>query len=95
MHNEISSIPCYSFSEAALRPVATSLLAELFDPATRGMANGIFSWGIYIGYGLTFVLGNYASPADILGYGWRSVFILGCVWGVPIAVIIFFFSDPR
>lgn len=33
-----------------MRPVATSLLAELFDKRSLGLANGIFSWGIYIGY---------------------------------------------
>lgn len=44
-----------------------------------------------ISQGLTFVLGNYAAP-DL---GWRSVFLLGCVWGVPVAIALFFFSDPR
>ena len=78
-----------------MRPIATSLLAELFDRSTLGIANGVFSWGIYIGYGLTFVLGNYAAPADLFGWDWRSVFILGCIWGLPVAVLLFFFSDPR
>ena len=75
--------------------MASSLIADLFDPKTRGVANGIFSWGIYIGYGMTFILGSYAVPADILGYGWRPVFILGCIWGVPISIIVFFFKDIR
>ena len=59
------------------------------------MANGIYSWGVYIGYGFTFILGNYVAPADFLGYGWRPVFILGCAWGVPLGILIFFYTDPR
>ena len=83
------------FSEAALRPIAGSLLADLFDPKTRGVANGIFSWGVYIGYGFTFILGNYIPDADILGYGWRPAYVIGCSLGIPIAIIIFFHKDPR
>ena len=70
-------------------------MAELYDPATRGLANGIFSWGVYIGYGFTFILGNYIPPADIGGYGWRPAFLFGCALGIPIAVVLFFFKDPR
>ena len=78
-----------------MRPIGGSLLAELFDPSTRGVANGIFSWGVYIGYGLTFVIGNYVPDADILGTGWRAAHVLGCCWGIPIGIIIFFLRDPR
>lgn len=78
-----------------MRPVAGSFLAELFDPSTRGVANGIFSWGVYIGYGLTFVIGNYVPDANIFGYTWEPGFIIGCVLGIPIAIIIFFYEDPK
>ncbi len=27
----------------------------------RGLANGIFSWGVYYGYGLAFVFGIYIT----------------------------------
>ena len=53
------------YSEAALRPAAGSMIPEIFKPSIRGTANGIFSWGIYWGYGLTFVLGNYLAPLDL------------------------------
>jgi len=43
--------------EAVMRPVAGSMLFELFSPSGRGLANGIFSWGVYYGYSLAFVLG--------------------------------------
>ena len=34
-----------------------AMIADLFSPASRGVANGIFSWGVYAGFGLAFVLG--------------------------------------
>ena len=59
----------------------------MFDSSTRGMANGIFSWGTYIGYGLTFVLGNYLN--------WRIAFIIGCTPGILTALVLWFIKDPR
>ena len=35
-----------------------SLIAEIFTASHRGVANGIFSWGVYYGYGLAFVFGK-------------------------------------
>lgn len=81
--------------EAACRPSSGSLIAEMFDTSTRGVANGIFSWGVYIGYGLTFTLGNYLAPADLLGFGWRAAFVVGCAPGVIVALFLFFLKDPR
>ena len=52
--------------EAAIRPAAGSMIAEIFVPVLRGTANGIFNWGIYWGFGLTFTLGNYLAPLDLL-----------------------------
>ncbi len=50
---------------------------------------------MYIGYGLAYVLGNYVPGADIMGYGWRPAYIIGCAPGIPIGIILFFFPDPR
>ena len=55
------------FREAALRPAAGSMIPEVFESSIRGTANGIFSWGIYWGYGMTFTLGNYLAPLDLFG----------------------------
>ena len=81
--------------EAAVRPCAASLIAELFDPSTRGVANGIFSWGVYIGYGLAFVFGDYVAKADGLGYEWRAACVLACAWGGLVGVVLFLHEDPR
>lgn len=53
--------------EAVCRPVSGSLIADLFTPSGRGLANGIFSWGVYYGYGLAYVIGIYLTSADVLG----------------------------
>ena len=51
--------------EAAIRPAAGSMIPEIFKSSSRGTANGILSWGIYWGYGLTFTLGNYLTPLNL------------------------------
>ena len=33
----------------------------------QAFALGIFNWGIYIGYGASYIVGNYATAADING----------------------------
>ena len=43
---------------AVCRPVSGSLIAEMFTASHRGVANGVFSWGVYYGYGLAFVFGR-------------------------------------
>lgn len=82
--------------EAVCRPVAGSLIFDMFSPSGRGLANGIFSWGVYFGYGLAFVLGIELTKLDILGHGWRSVYVMcalpGIVIGVVIGVIV---RDPK
>ena len=52
------------------------------------MANGIFSWGIYFGYGLAYIYGKYLSDADILGQGWRAAYVIGGGPGILIGVLI-------
>jgi len=82
--------------EAVCRPVAGSILFELFSPSGRGLANGIFSWGVYYGYSLAFVLGLYMTEADIAGYGWRSVYVICALPGIVMGIIIgLFLRDPR
>lgn len=33
----------------------------------HGAALGLVNWGIYFGYGLSYVFGNYITAANILG----------------------------
>jgi len=78
------------------RPVSGGLIAELFSASSRGVANGIFSWGVYYGYGLAFVFGIYLTKADVLGYGWRSPYVIAALPGLVLAVLLATtVKDPR
>ena len=81
---------------AVCRPVSGSLIAEMFSASYRGVANGVFSWGVYYGYGLAFVFGIYLTSADLLGYGWRSPYVLAGLPGLLLALLtLTTFTDPR
>ena len=72
------------------------LIAELFSPECRGLANGVFSWGVYYGYGLAFVFGIYLTAGDVLGYGWRAPYVLAAVPGIVLALLLATtLKDPR
>ena len=53
-----------------------------------GVANGVFSWGVYLGFGLAFVLGINLTQADLLGYSWRSTYVVSGVPGLVVAALI-------
>ena len=73
-----------------------SLIADLFSSSSRGVANGIFSWGVYYGYGLAFVIGIYGTQADIMGFGWRAPYVLVAIPGIIIAILLATtVKDPR
>ena len=53
-----------------------------------GVANGVFSWGVYLGFGLAFVLGINLTQADLLGHSWRSTYVVSGVPGLVVAALI-------
>ena len=55
-----------------------------FVQSQRALALGIFSWGTYLGYGLSFAAGN--AIYDSLG--WRWTFFMTGIPGILMAVII-------
>jgi len=77
-----------ALGEAVCRPAASSMIAEKFGPESRGMANGIFSWGVYFGYGLAYIYGQYLTKADVLDQGWRSSYVIGGAPGIVIGLLI-------
>jgi len=82
--------------ESVCRPMCGAMIADLFTPRSRGVANGIFSWGVYVGFGMAFVLGINVTNADIGGYGWRAPYILAAVPGLVIALLLICtMSDPH
>ena len=73
--------------EAALVPAAVSLLADVFPPARRGAATGIFFIGIPVGMGLSFVIAGWLADSQ----GWRGTFellgIIGATLTVPLLLL--------
>ena len=52
----------------------------------RGFAFGIYNWGIYIGYSMSYALGNEVTVA----LNWRWVFYIAAFMGFAIAPLILF-----
>jgi len=75
--------------EAVCRPISGGLIADVFSPNARALANGVFSWGVYFGYGLAYVIGINLTSADVLGYGWRASYVIPAIPGFLIAVLLF------
>ena len=48
------------------------------EQSLHGTAMGIITWGIYCGYGLSFVVGTYVPPLDILGQVSLFIYLLFC-----------------
>ena len=83
------------FREAAIRPAGGSLIAEMFPSKQRGIANGIFSWGVYLGYGFSFLFGIYLTQLDVAGYGWRSTYVLAALPGFCLCLTLLLVREPR
>jgi len=82
--------------ESVCRPMCGAMIADLFSPKSRGVANGVFSWGVYVGFGMAFVLGINGTNADIAGYGWRAPYVIAAVPGLVIATLFFLtLKDPK
>lgn len=77
--------------EAALVPAAVSLLMEIFTPARRGSAAGVFFMGIPLGIGLAFLLAGTLGTT----LGWRETFLMLGVVGVAIALPLAGLQDRR
>ena len=81
--------------EAACSPVMVSLLTDLFPAEARGTATGILHFGVYLGFGLSQGLGIHLTRANLLGFGWRPVFLVAGLPGVVLAMLLLSVPDPR
>jgi len=84
-----------ALGEAALRPAGGSLIAEMFPEGQRGVANGVFSWGVYFGYGFSFLFGIYLTEYNLLGQGWRATYVLAGLPGVLVSLTLLLVDEPR
>ena len=81
--------------ESVCRPMTSAIIAEVFTPSARGVANGVFSWGVYLGYGLAFLLGIELSKANLLGWAWRAPYLLAGLPGLLLSLLsLITLSDP-
>lgn len=81
--------------EAGCTPFAASMIADYFPKQSRGLALGVYNWGIYIGYSMSYAFGNFISKANINNQGWRWSYFLAAIPGIVIAVLLFLtVKDP-
>jgi len=92
--------------EAALTPVAISLISESFPRGRAGTPMGLFSGSFYVGSGVALILGG-AMVQWLAGGGgqslpllgamrpWQAAFVLAGLPGVLLALLAFLMHDPR
>ena len=68
---------------------------QLNNPYNRAIANGIFSWGVYLGYGFAFLFGFNITEMDIMGHSWRSAYMLAGLTGVLLSPTLLLIHEPR
>lgn len=57
----------FSCREAGCTPFAASIITDYFTESIRGVALGVYNWGIYLGYSMSYAFGNFITEANILG----------------------------
>ncbi|XP_065180631.1 MFS-type efflux pump MSMEG_3705-like [Sycon ciliatum] len=72
--------------EAGCTPMAVSILSDYFPADLRGSALGVYNWGIYTGYSMSYALANGIKTT----LGWRYVFYISGAIGCALAPLIFF-----
>lgn len=91
--------------EAALSPAAYSMLADMFSPKKLGRAIGVYSSGVFIGIGLSFIIGAYLVTAlesngglslPLFGHlkPWQATFVIVGSPGILIALIMLTVKEP-
>ena len=89
--------------EAALSPAAYSMIADLFPREKLGRALGVYSSGVFVGIGLSFIISAILIGAldsvtlPVVGEltPWRLTLILVGAPGLVIAALCFTFREPR
>ena len=89
--------------EATASPSAYSLISDWFPKRMRATALAIYSSGLYIGGGISLLIGgaivenwNAAYPTDApLGLaGWQAAFIIVGLPGILLALLVFTLKEP-
>ncbi|MFJ4348687.1 spinster family MFS transporter [Pseudomonas sp. NPDC089401] len=77
--------------EASYAPAANSLIGDLFPPARRARAMGIFMLGLPLGLLLAF----FTIGAMVQAFGsWRAPFFIAAVPGLLLALLVLMIREP-
>ncbi len=78
--------------EAGSTPPSHSIIADLFEPAKRGTAMGVYTLGVNVGLLIAYLGGGWLSEH----YGWRHTFAIIGLPGLAIAALVYFtVSEPQ
>ena len=66
------------------------IIFPILMQSLRGTAIGVYNWGIYIGYSMSYALGNFITTADIGGKSWRWVFWIAGIPGFFVGFLMLF-----
>jgi len=78
--------------EAGSTPPSHSIISDLFGPAQRGTAMGIFALGVNIGLLIAYLAGGWLSE----NWGWRVAFFAVAAPGVLVAGLLYLtVSEPK
>jgi MFS family permease len=92
--------------EAALSPAAYSMLADLFPKEKLGRAIGIYSSGVFVGIGLSFIIGGVLIATieamggitlPVVGHlaAWQATFIIVGAPGILVALFMLTLKEPE
>jgi len=73
--------------EAACTPLASSIIADYFVAQQRALALGFYNWGIYIGYSMSYAVGNFVTLSLVLFSFWCIIVVLIVILLVVVLVV--------
>jgi MFS family permease len=76
--------------EATCSPACQSLIGDLFPPAKRSRALGVFMLGLPLGLCLAYLTAAWLAHE----YGWRTCFVVAAVPGLIIALLVLKLPEP-
>ena len=77
--------------ESCLSPAAMSMLSDMFPPAKRGMASGLYYLGLPLGAGASYIIAAELGPV----LGWRNCFYVLGGLGLLLVPAILLLRDPQ
>jgi MFS family permease len=77
--------------EASCAPAGQSLIGDLFPPAKRAFAMGIFMLGLPAGIFLAYLSAGYIYSH----LGWRAAFYIACIPGIILALLALTIREPK